>query len=203
MNRRMFANPLAAIFLLFFIAILSGCNPAPPSPKDAGLSANTPPAGTNPQDKPPKTEPPTVVAVTAEDLYKEYNADRQATNSKYHGKTVEVTGPLDMVDTDNVHEQPIVNLKAGPGVLSWVQCYFDPKDEQAVYRLTKGQSVKIQGAIREDWFGLGVPVFGCKIVDQGLDPAVVISAADLTKELAAGEAAAHEKYEDKVLGRVW
>jgi hypothetical protein len=193
----------AGTVLLLLGLITVGCNPKPEGPKTANPppTDDSPPTDKGPKDKDPKTEPPPVVAVSAEDLFKEYKADRNATNKKYHGKLVEVSGPVDSAGSDNVHELPLVYLRATDkkGTLDWIECYFAATDEQPVNRLCKDQPVKIRGAIREDWIGLGVPLFNCTVVEQGPDPAIPISAVQLTKEYAADKEAADKKYDKKIL----
>jgi hypothetical protein len=196
------AKDLATPVLLALIAVTAGCKPNSEDQKNAGPppGGETPPADKGTKDKNLKADPRPVVAVSAVDLLKENLADQKALNKKYDGKLLEVSGVVELITSDNLEETPLVRLQDAEKKYSyWIWCYGAVKDDQMFNRLSKDQPVRIQGEYREHQFPLGVPLFNCTVVEQGPDPAIAISAVQLTKEFATNAEGTKEKYNKKTL----
>jgi hypothetical protein len=120
----------------------SGCGPA-------NTTGPTPPGTTPPGTTPPGTTPKNHFAlkadleVTAEDLGKDYAADRDAADKKYKDKTVRVTGKVESTQVDD--RRVGMTLKTGgPAPLS---CGVQGSFENQVKALQEGQEVTVQGIL--------------------------------------------------------
>ncbi len=110
----------------------------------------------DPTPKPPATpspvpaQPPAPL-VTADDLAAAYDANEVAADMQYKGKVVRVTGVVESIGKDFLYDTPYVTLSGG----RWgVQCSFDKSQVPHLAKLSKGQTVTIQGEVR------GIVVFG-------------------------------------------
>lgn len=79
--------------------------------------------------------------ITASALYAEYSANENASNKKYIGKTIEITGSISELSEDQ--EGATVLMFTAPGAMEGVMCTLD-KDEQST-ALAVGQQVKLKG----------------------------------------------------------
>jgi hypothetical protein len=143
---------------------------------------------------------PTAASLTAVQLMKEYHGDRPAAAQKYNGQRLEVSGTVAQVQC---------SLFGGARVLlegyttdsikdiGELICEFPTAEEDRCTALSKGQAVKVQG--RFDGQG-GLAMFReCRLAEVGKDPAIVRTAATLTREFAADRDAAARKYHDQPL----
>jgi hypothetical protein len=86
---------------------------------------------------------PGATEMNALQLYQEYNANKVTADAKYKGKIISVTGTIKDIGRD-MEDGPYVTLGTEQ-VLSAVQCMFSKQDEPLLARLSKGQSLTIQG----------------------------------------------------------
>ena len=93
----------------------------------------------------PEPEPGTMV-VTVEELYSAYSADEVATDAKFTDKTLRVTGVVDRITVNDVHDIYYIILASAEKKEQWnVRCTFDRKYRAQLNRLTAGQTVMAQG----------------------------------------------------------
>ena len=86
-----------------------------------------------------KVESASGIAITADALSKEYNANEQAANAKYLNKAIEVTGVVGEVDNNQDGGVMIVLSTNDP--MSGIQCAMRDKGVTG----TKGQTLTIKG----------------------------------------------------------
>jgi uncharacterized protein (DUF1330 family) len=139
--------------------------------------------------------------VTEPDLLKEYNADKQSAKTKYGGKILEVTGIVNSVENDNsTWPQLHVNLCEKidfEHIFSVIKCFFPEKEKGRVLAMFKGQRVTIRGRWTE--MGAYIRLNECTVIKAEPDPAISITAVELTKAAASNEETAKKKYNDKYL----
>jgi hypothetical protein len=139
------------------------------------------------------------VTLKAEDLAKEYSADKKATAEKYADKLLVVSGVVFLSDSDNAAELPQLAIKGDPkDVSSLIQCMFPASMETKVIDLVEGQTVTIEGVIEKDGFSFGVPLLECELTEIGISPALNITAEEFTK-IVGQEDSVVEKYNYKVV----
>jgi hypothetical protein len=92
------------------------------------------------------SQAPVVMHVAEEDLYQEYKTNPTATNKKYDGQQIEMTGFVVEYDGSGVKDQkdPWVALDIGTKD-TFVACYFKPSDQTTLKTLHFGERVAIQG----------------------------------------------------------
>lgn len=88
------------------------------------------------------TEP--AIQVTPAQLFAEYEANDIAADRKYKGKVLQMTGTVDNISRD-ILDTIYVTLKAGNATFFRIQCFFDDGSEEAVAKLSSGQSLTIRG----------------------------------------------------------
>jgi hypothetical protein len=103
--------------------------------------------------EPEKVENTQGIAITADALAKEYNADEKAADAKYLNKTLEVSGTVSEVDKNQDGGTMIVLQTADPA--AGIQCTMRDKGINA----TKGQNIAIKG------FCSGNGITGVSITD--------------------------------------
>lgn len=84
-------------------------------------------------------------ALSANQLYDEYNSNEVAADSKYKAKVVIVTGTIQSIGKDMMDNAYIVI--GGDGFLAAVQCTFTKSEQSSVARLSKGQQVRVKGEV--------------------------------------------------------
>jgi hypothetical protein len=75
-------------------------------------------------------------------LVSEYEADENASNAKYLGKVIEVTGTVSDKSTDN---QGVLNITLQGGDLAGIGCQFDKKNQADAIAMKSGDKVKVKG----------------------------------------------------------
>jgi len=106
--------------------------------------------------------------VSANKLSKEYNDNEVAADRKYDGKIVIVSGEIHSIGKDITDDAYIVI--GGSGFLDGVQCFFTVSEQASIFRLSKGQHVKVKGEVRgktiiEEMLSLmGVKAYGNVLV---------------------------------------
>jgi len=106
-----------------------------------------------------------VIKISAEKLYSEFQANPLATKLKYKDKILEVTGVISRIDTNpllGVYVRLIGDrAKAG---YTGVEFYFSSKEErEKVASLSKGQTVTIRGNL-PDWLVSFVLIRNAQII---------------------------------------
>jgi hypothetical protein len=130
-NRKLNLNSFIALLLLLIVIL--GCN----------RSRRTSTINSDRQSSPP-SEKAAPDEIAAEDLFDEYQKDKNAADGKYKGKTIVVRGTVDTtkVGTGN----PYITLKTSSLILR-VQCIFSGRDSDTVSGLEKGQTVRVKGTV--------------------------------------------------------
>jgi hypothetical protein len=144
-----------------------------------------------------------VAKVTAEQLTKEFADDKKGAEKKYPmNLIVEVEGEvkksekLPSGDTWAVH---LEGFEKGKGLFTKVvDCEFGAKAKsyKKAQELVPDQKVKIRGKFYSA-FEYGQRLVDCELVEVGPDPAIKVTAAQLSKDFAADRKAAATKYKDK------
>lgn len=91
------------------------------------------------------SEETSAFALTADQLYTEYDANQVAADARYKDKVVTVSGEIQSIGkdvTDNAYL--VIGGKMG---LDGVQCLFPEGQEAAISGLSKGQSVVAKGKV--------------------------------------------------------
>jgi hypothetical protein len=130
-NLKLSVNSFLAVLLL--LAIVLGC----------GRMRKTPPPSSN-QGNAPLPERPAPGEIAAEDLFAEYQQDREAADTKYKGKVIAVRGTVDTIKAETGN--PYISMKTASLILR-VQCIFPKGDASTVSGLTKGQTVRVRGKV--------------------------------------------------------
>jgi hypothetical protein len=176
------ARPLT--LLCGAVLFASGCGgSAPPGPAPEASAAVPPPRDVT--NVPPK------FTLTAEDLLRECNKDRDAADKKYRDAVIELKGEVSGVSA-GLSGDAFVSLKPGNNLLG-VTCATVDREPWA--NVSKGQQVTVKGVWPES--RLGVSLARCVIVDRGPNPAAVLTAEQLAAEYAADRAATVNKYRGK------
>ena len=83
--------------------------------------------------------------LTADELYRDYEANEVAADATYKGRIVVVSGTVQSIGKDIMDTAYVVI--GGTGILDGVQCMFTRDEEASVARLSVGQRVSIQGEV--------------------------------------------------------
>jgi tRNA_anti-like len=83
------------------------------------------------------------IVVSAEQLSKDYAANRSAADSRYKGKTLRVTGIIDSLGEDDAHRL-YLTFKGGGG-RNIVQCTYAKSHESQLLGLSGNKSVTVTG----------------------------------------------------------
>jgi hypothetical protein len=150
--------------------------------------------------KPPDTGARAELKVDADALAKEYADDKAKADARYKGKTLEVDGSLRMIVFHALGSPTVAvgEFEINPNQFKSlrVRAAFEPKSVEAVAGLTTGQKFTFRGKCNGA-AGDTVDFLDSVFLKAGDDPAVKVSAAELTKAFATDEKAAREKYEGK------
>jgi hypothetical protein len=133
--------------------------------------------------------------VKAEDLFNEFKKDQKATQSKYEGKVVEVSGVIkDFSTMQSLDEGPWIQLEAGTDLFG-VVC--QSADDEPWATLAPGQQVTVRGKWPPH---AGITrLADCVVVQKGPRPALAVTAEQLAREYAADPEATNKKYQGKYL----
>lgn len=109
-------------------------------------------------------EQPTDIKISANRLFKEYEANQVAADEKYKDKILEISGIVDDIGKD-IADQIYVALKVGGEYeISVVQCYFSGEHTSEAAQLKKGQKITIKGKCEEQNIVGNIIINGCVIV---------------------------------------
>ena len=101
-----------------------------------------------PQPEPvPQPKPASAAGgITVEELYSAYSVDEVAADAKFTDKILTVTGVVDRITVNDVHDIYYIILASAEKKEQWnVRCTFDKKHVPQLNRLTTGQAVTAQG----------------------------------------------------------
>jgi len=101
------------------------------------------------------------IKVSASEIYADYKANQVAADTKYKGKTIEVSGTINSIGKD-ILDTPYVSLNAGD-ILSTVQCMFDKGDSAQLATLAKDTRIVLTGKVRGQVI-MNVLLDNCSIV---------------------------------------
>jgi hypothetical protein len=130
-NSKLSVNSFLAVLLL--LAVVLGC----------GRMRKTQPTPSN-EGNAPLRERTAPGEIAAEDLFAEYQKDKNAADTRYKGKVITVKGTVDTMKTETGN--PYITMKTSSLILR-VQCIFPKGDASTVSGLTKGQTVRVRGKV--------------------------------------------------------
>ncbi|HKB38765.1 MAG TPA: hypothetical protein VKD72_20145 [Gemmataceae bacterium] len=191
MSNRSVSRLVLGLALLGNVLLAAGCGKDPPAPANKDGSGD---AGKE------KTADKVDFTLTSEQLAKDYETDSAAANKKYTGKWVEVEGPM----------QFVLVLPGGDVNITLVGFKLDPskfgghtvrgippaEEREKLKGLIPGQKVKLKGKVDRANAGF-IELVPCAIVAIGPDPAIPVTADQLTEAYAADTKAADAKYKGK------
>lgn len=102
------------------------------------------------------------VKVQATQIMKQFTDNEAAADGKYKGKTIQVTGVVDKIDTELMDdEQYVIRIGGGSDFeLFTVNC--DDQSSKTVAKMKKGQKITVVGDF-EDGGDLGVELENCAV----------------------------------------
>ena len=126
-------------------------------------STSKPSAPPAPPASPPPaiSQTPAAIQVSAADLYNAYKANQVAADLQYEGKTLLVTGVVSSIGKDLLSYPYVVIGDGGQYSIIGVQCSFAKGTEAELARLSKGQTVRIQG--KQSGYFMNVTLSGCSL----------------------------------------
>lgn len=138
-----------------------------PEPEPGLVAEPEPELVPEPEIKPvlqPEAEPTsTLMKVTAGELHLAYRGDKVAADKKFTNKTLEVTGVVDRVVVNDIHDIYYVILTGAEEKKGWaVRCTFDKKQAPELNRLTSGQTVTVQG--KYDGYKINILMKDCLLI---------------------------------------
>ena len=105
----------------------------------------------------------TLTKVTTEELCLAYREDKIAADKKFTDKILEVTGVVDRVVVNDIHDIYYVILASAEGRREWhIRCTFDKKQAPELNRLTAGQVVTVQG--KYDGYKINILMRDCALL---------------------------------------
>lgn len=194
MSNRSVRRLVPSVVLLGIVLLAAGCS------KDSPAPTNKDGSGDGGKEK---TSDKVDFTLTSEQLAKDYETDSAAANKKYTGKWVEVEGPT----------QFVLVLPGGDVNISLVGFKRDPnkfgghtvrgippaEEREKLKGLVPGQKVKLKGKVDRETAGEYIELVPCAIVSIGPDPAIPVTADQLTEAYAKDTKAADAKYKGKWL----
>jgi len=165
-----------------------------PSSEAPSLSSTKGSIETKTKDNPKVDVPKPEFTLTADEYVADIEKDKQAAKAKYQGKLIELSGTVRAIQGGvPARETGIVNLGATNSMFG-VNCSMTEKEPWA--RVSPGQQVRIRGKADTS----GIPyLWNSMIVEQGPNPAVKISDADLAKEFVGDKKKTNQKYAAKYM----
>lgn len=108
---------------------------------DAGGRTSNPSTFSFQADAPPP------IAVSAQQLLDEYDANEVAARLKYQYKQVAVSGYVDNINVNNVTGEPYASIVGSPGesTRSWIRCVFPFSAQSTLATVHEGDYVTIIG----------------------------------------------------------
>ena len=101
--------------------------------------------------------------ITVEELYSAYSADEMAADAKFTDKILKITGVVDRIIVNDVHDIYYIILASAEKKEQWnVRCTFDKKYGAQLNRLTTGQTVTVRG--KYDGYKVNILMRDCVLV---------------------------------------
>ncbi|MFC1943872.1 hypothetical protein ACFLWO_04795, partial [Chloroflexota bacterium] len=86
------------------------------------------------------------IELTVEELLSAYEVEGVAADAKFADKTLKVTGRADRIEVKDALDIQYINLTGGDtNLLQHVRCVFDKKYGPELNKLTRGETVTVQG----------------------------------------------------------
>lgn len=150
---------ITGILVLFVIGLIGSAmdkgGGTKPTQSQSSTSSST--QTSNTPAPAPKPAEPTVIKITAVQLYSEYEANEVAADNAYKGKTLEISGKIDNISKD-VWDNPYITLKT-QAMFGSVQCSLKDSEQDKAATLKKGQSTVVRGK------GSGLTISNVMIMD--------------------------------------
>lgn len=167
-KKKRFIIPIAFV-ALGVIVNLGGGGGSEPAPETTAVadtadksSTETKPAATKVEKKKPAKKKVAVVKVDAKTLISEFEDNELAGDKKYKGKTLQVTGVVDKIDTDMWDDDKYI-LRIGTGSeFEFLTVNCSGMDTDELSTLDKGDDVTAIGKF-DDGGDLGVDLKKCKL----------------------------------------
>lgn len=106
-------------------------------------------------------------SVHAETLIKEFETDKPASDKKYIGKNIEVSGNIKKIDDET---NPVVFFLGSEDEMSSVQCSMDSTHATDYNKLQKGATVTLKGVVNgaesDELLGTDVKLNRCVVVNN-------------------------------------
>jgi DNA-directed RNA polymerase subunit RPC12/RpoP len=119
---------------------------AEPEPEPVAEPEPEPVAEPEPEPVPQPKPESAAGGITVEELYSVYSTDEVAADAKFTDKILKVTGVVDRITVNDVHDIYYIILASAEKKEQWnVRCTFDKKHGPRLNRLTTGQTVTVQG----------------------------------------------------------
>ena len=117
-----------------------------PEPQPEPMPEPEPEPVPEPESKPQPESTSAAGGITVEELYSAFRADEVAADAKFTNQTLMVTGVVDIVMVNDVHDIYYIILASAEKKEQWnVRCKFDKKHRPQLNRLAAGQTVTAQG----------------------------------------------------------
>lgn len=97
-----------------------------------------------PQPQKPVAAPVEIISVTSEQLYKEYEANEIAADTKYKNKSVKVSGAIRDIGK-TIGDKPYLNLATGPFSHQVMVMFPAGEYDQKLATLQKGNAIEVTG----------------------------------------------------------
>ena len=136
-----------------------------PVPESEPVPEPEPVVEPQPEPEPePVPEPASAAGgITVEELYSAYSVDEVAADEKFTDKILKVTGVVDRITVNDVHNIYYIILASDEKKEQWnVRCTFDKKYGPQLNRLTTGQTVTAQG--KYDGYKVNILMRDCVLV---------------------------------------
>ncbi len=126
--------------IIYFIglAVLAGAAVSGGAYKDYKARAEAASAARTEQAE-PAAPPADAIKVTARELFKAYDANEVAADSKFKGKSIEITGVVEAI-TSNITDEPVVQLAGGE---MFQMVHANGLDTATAAGLSKGQEITL------------------------------------------------------------
>ena len=135
----------------------------PPEPEPVPEPEPEPVPEPEPEPEPVPEPEPGTIEVTVEELYSAFRADEVAADAKFTNKILKVTGVVDRITVNDVHDIYYIILASAEKKEQWnVRCKFDRKHGPQLNRLTAGQTVTAQG--KYDGYKVNILMKDCVLV---------------------------------------
>ncbi len=135
----------------------------------------------------------TALPLTDVQLAREHDTGGLATLKKYTGQVLEITGVVLSAYPTDLYLKGTYDTQQSKG--RQIYCRMAAASQEQASELTRGQEVKIKGRYQTE--GNAYLIANCELVWTGPDPAVPVTAMQLTQEYSKDAAVADKTYLEK------